>query len=70
MELIGFEKEGDNTNMTNYEHIKKMSVEEMALYFCGSLPTCPLNAPYCRDSKCPECFKKWLESEAENNVKI
>ena len=54
--------------MTNYEHIKQMSVEEMASYFCiGGLPICPLNAPYCRDVRCPECFKKWLESEVNDN---
>ena len=52
--------------MTNYERIKQMSVEEMASYFCiGGLPICPLHAPHCKDDKCPECFKKWLESEAD-----
>ena len=56
--------------MTNYEHIKQMSVEEMASYLCIGGLSCPPNAPYCRDSKCPECFKKWLESEADENVKM
>ena len=50
--------------MTNFERMKQMSVEEMASYFCiGGLPICPLHAPHCKDGKCPECFKKWLESE-------
>ena len=54
--------------MTNYERIKQMTVEEMALYFCiGGLPICPLHAPHCKDDKCSECFKKWLESEVEDN---
>ena len=55
--------------MTNYERIKQMSVEEMAEYFCkyGGLPLCPLNAPHCRSNECPKCFKKWLESEVDDN---
>ena len=54
--------------MTNYERIKQMSVEEMASYFCiGGLPTCPLNAPHCKDNKCPKCFKKWLKSEVDDD---
>ena len=55
--------------VTNYECIKNMSVEEMASYFCiGGLPICPLHAPNCKDNKCPECFKKWLESEVHGNA--
>lgn len=54
--------------MTNYERIKQMSVEEMASYFCiGGLPICPLHAPHCKDDKCSECFKQWLESEVNDN---
>ena len=54
--------------MTNYERIKQMSVEEMASYFCiGGLPICPLHAPHCQDDKCSECFKKWLESEVDDD---
>lgn len=54
--------------MTNFERIKQMNVEEMALYFCiGGLPICPLHAPHCQDNKCPECFKEWLESEVDDN---
>ena len=54
--------------MTNYERIKQMTVEEMASYFCiGGLPICPLHASHCKDNKCPECFKKWLESEVDDN---
>ena len=54
--------------MTNYERIKQMSIEEMASYFCIGGLSCPPS--YCRDSKCSECFKKWLESEADDNVKM
>ena len=54
--------------MTNYERIKQMSVEEMASYFCiGGLPICPLHTPHCKDDKCSECFKQWLESEVDDN---
>lgn len=53
--------------LTNYERIKAMSIEEMAAYFClGGLPICPLHAPHCQDNKCPECFKKWLESVSDD----
>ena len=53
--------------VTNYERIKQMSVDEMASYFCiGGLPICPLNALHCKDNKCPECFKEWLESKVDN----
>ena len=59
-------QKGEEADMTNYERIKQMSVEEMASYCCiGGLPICPLHAPHCKDDKCPECFKKWLESEVE-----
>lgn len=52
--------------ITNYDRIRNMSIDEMASYFCiGGLPVCPLHAPYCKDDKYPECFKKWLESEVE-----
>ena len=67
--VFGDEKEKINhlkKVVTNYDRIRNMSVEEMASYFCiGGLPICPLHAPHCKDNKCPECFKKWLESEVE-----
>lgn len=67
--------------MTNFERIKRMSVEELA-HFCGLLrydegdeiPFC--NFPECDAANievnaeipiymCENCLKKWLESECE-----
>lgn len=53
--------------MTNFERIKQMSVDEMAEYICIELPHCPIQAMHCKDTDCVNCFKKWLESEAEDN---
>lgn len=54
--------------MTNFERIKNMTVEEMAISFgalCDSIlycPLCPFNE-WCEIGS--NGFKKWLESEAE-----
>lgn len=59
-------------DMTNYEKIKKMSVEEMALVLSGrseEIPNCVLNAPHCLEGNCTNCFKKWLNNESENDTK-
>lgn len=57
--------------MTNYERIKSMSIDEMAV--C-SIPFffCPYDTPYfgCEmgkkfDNDCIQCTKNWLESEVE-----
>ena len=60
--------------MTNYERIKKMSVEELAEFMnvCGNdIP------PYCDYEKvsavrcnynCLDCAKEWLESEVMDNA--
>ena len=59
--------------MTNYERIKQMSVEEMAL-FLGSKPYCHLENDdiYCiygwHGAQCEEHAKKWLESEVDDNA--
>lgn len=64
--------------MTNYERIKAMSVDEMADFFVNKGISCI--ELFRRDTNnallpCPveegctsyECFKQWLESEAEND---
>lgn len=56
--------------MTNFEKIKSMTIEEMSYYLCDGdeLPLCPLHAPHCRDGNCPECFRKWLETEVKKEM--
>lgn len=64
--------------MTNYENIKSMSVEEMAVFFddiCDSiLSDCSLCPAYnlCqtgdnRSNGCIKNIKIWLESETDND---
>ena len=57
--------------LTNYDRIRNMSVEELAVLLdvCDSCLT-----PYCRskkadecDNNCLVCAKQWLESEVDNN---
>lgn len=54
--------------MTNYEHIKNMSVEEMADYFYNSsYDPCEIASRSIMecDNNCRNCIKKMLESEAK-----
>ena len=61
--------------MTNFERIKQMSVEEMALLFmkvnCAYDIPCMLGISDCKyphiNKDCVICFKEWLESEVEDN---
>ena len=61
--------------MTNYERIKQMSVEEMALLLmkvnCAYDIPCMWGTSGCKyphiDNNCSICFKEWLESEIEDN---
>lgn len=61
--------------MTNYERIKQMSVEEMALLLmkvnCAYDIPCMLGISDCKyphiDNNCIICFKEWLESEVGDN---
>ena len=61
--------------MTNFERIKQMSVEEMALLLmkvnCSYDIPCMLEISDCKyphiDNNCSICFKEWLESEVEDN---
>lgn len=60
--------------MTNYEHIRNMSVEEMAFAMLRDIekdvvceyckPTLRKETKHC-NGKCTEGIKKWLESEVE-----
>ena len=58
--------------MINYERIKQMSVEEMAL-FLGSKPYCYLENGEVdcingwHGCQCKEHAKEWLESEVKDN---
>ena len=59
--------------VTNYESIKQMSVEEMALLLmkvnCAYDMPCMLGISDCKyphiDNNCSICFKEWLESEVD-----
>ena len=61
--------------MTNFERIKQMSVEEMALLLmkvnCAYDIPCMLGISDCKyphiDNNCAICFKEWLESEVKDN---
>ena len=61
--------------MTNYEHIKQMSAEEIALFLLEvnrayDVP-CMWGMSDCKhphiNNKCAICFKEWLESEVDDN---
>ena len=59
--------------MTNYERIKQMTAEEMALLLmkvnCAYDMPCMLGISDCKyphiDNNCSICFKEWLESEVD-----
>ena len=61
--------------MTNYERIKQMSVEEIALLLMKVNDAydihCMLGTSGCKythiDNNCSICFKEWLESEVKDN---
>lgn len=53
--------------MTNFERIKQMSVDEIAKCICIELPHCPVQAIHCKDTNCVNCFKEWLERDADDN---
>ena len=61
--------------MTNYERIKQMSIEEMALLLmkvnCAYDIPCMWGISDCKypriNNNCSICFKEWLESEVEDN---
>ena len=70
MELIGFESEEDNIDMTNYERIKKMNVPEMARLL-GSIHndvnehSRTINGDNVFDSF--DDIEEWLESDVKDN---
>lgn len=49
-------------DMTNYERIKNMSVEEMAYTIMCPYDTEP---DMCNHDDCIKCTKQWLEQEVE-----
>ena len=61
--------------MTNYERIKQMSVEKMALLLmkvnCAYDIPCMWGISDCKypriNNNCSICFKEWLESEVKDN---
>ena len=58
--------------MTNYERIKKMSVEEMAnfLYKTGDCSCCSAVYGNCFNEDCDKGVKIWLESEVEIEIEL
>lgn len=56
--------------MTNFERIKKMSVEEFSIEFETGLCTYikELDSERCEKySNCSECRREWLEARVEEN---
>ena len=52
--------------MTNYERIKAMSVEEMAVSYTSAFCCCvPTKICEIQDDGCVECVRRWLESEVD-----
>ncbi len=59
--------------MTNYERIKAMSLEEMAVFLgffnteedICSMCNSKMGVDYCRTHTCVECAKKFLEKDGE-----
>ena len=64
------------TKMTNFEKIKSMSIEEMALLLmkvnCAYDIPCMWGISDCKyphiNNNCSICFKEWLESEVDDNA--
>lgn len=53
--------------MTNYEKIKAMSIDEMAMFLANYVACeyCPMENSCIAKAGCDELFKQWLESEEE-----
>lgn len=59
--------------MTNYERIKKMSVEEMANFLYkldDNCTTCCATYGNCYDEDCEKGVKKWLETETKIEIAL
>ena len=59
--------------MTNYEKIKNMSVEEMAIFLYSYIADCEMcpaveSCKASRELTCKERLFEWLESEVEENM--
>lgn len=65
-----YNEESQTKPKTNYDKIRNMTLEEMAIYLCSTeLPICPLQDPHCRDNNCSKCFEEWLKSEESESKK-
>lgn len=62
--------------MTRFEHIKTMSIEEMAVMFadeiphgdcCGCYKCYGCHSPYRLNDECQDGWLEWLEREVEDN---
>lgn len=51
-------------NMTRFEKIKPMNIDEFADYFMGPICTCMEDCPK-QSCSCHQCVKNWLEEEVE-----
>ena len=52
--------------MNNYERIKQMSVDEMAVVISSSCLNCPYNCDVgCTETNCHDGIKQWLLQECE-----
>ena len=51
-------------NMTRFEKIKPMSIDEFTDYFMGYIYTCMEDCPE-QSCSCHQCIKSWLEEEVE-----
>ena len=65
--------------MTNYERIKGMSVEEMAVLLADEIPhgdcygcdrSFDVEPPYRLNDACQDAWLIWLEQEAESNDEL
>lgn len=57
--------ECENKIVTNADHIRAMTVEELA-HCLSLLPVCQIKAPDCIGKcDCEECLKEWLQQPAE-----
>ena len=52
--------------MNNYEKIKNMTIDEMAMWFATNIQCRNCFVPACPDDRdCDEVFKQWLQQESE-----
>ena len=52
--------------MNNFERIKQMTLDEMAMFLTGECRQCPLTTLNDCIKSCLESKKSWLQQEAKN----